>query len=69
MSRPIGFITLEAAREILGDDVDVNRLIEELLISRHVGTDGVVAVRKSDVVSLASIFRNPLHPRESNAKS
>lgn len=54
-SRPI-FITLEEARSILGDCADIGQLVEELLVVKHLGPDGITRVLKDEVCKLARIL-------------
>jgi hypothetical protein len=56
MSRRLGYITLDEARDILGDCADVNELADQLIIARHVGTDGTITVDETDVRAMARVL-------------
>lgn len=56
MPQHSGFISITDAKEILGDCADLGRLIEEFIIAKHVASDGVVSVRREDVLSLSRVL-------------
>lgn len=62
MPRNSGFIPLPDARKLLGTHADLDRLIEEFIVAKHVASDGVVSVREVDVRDLARVL-NPNSPR------
>ena len=62
MRSPRGFIPIADARDLLGDYADLDRLIAEFVVAKHVGSDGVMSVRSDDIQNLARVL-NPNAPR------
>jgi hypothetical protein len=56
MPRHTGFIPIADAKEILGGAADIEQLIREHIVARHVGSDGVVSVRSDDVIILSRVL-------------
>lgn len=56
MPRTSGRITIGEAQEILGGCADVIELADQLIVARHVGTDGTVTVDEADVRSMARVL-------------
>jgi hypothetical protein len=56
MPRNSGFISIADAKALLGDTADLEQLIREHIVARHVASDGVVSVREDDVISLSPVL-------------